>query len=130
MNLRIAFLTAALAGSCAASQPPSTAVPKQVAELAKRTPGKPQHCVTVEPGLLFRVSDADPHLLLYDDGNTIWASVLAPGCGFEAGQSVIPDESASYYCRGDFVRAGSRQTLLPFGHRCVLGDFTPYRNAR
>ena len=129
MNLRIAFLTAALAGSCAASQPAPTAVPKGVAELAKRTAGKPQRCVTVEPGLLFRVSDADPRLLLYDDGKTISASVLAPGCGFQAGQSVVPDESASYYCRGDFVRAGSRQTLIP-GSRCALGDFTPYRTVK
>ncbi len=129
MKLRAAVLTAALAGSCAASQPAPIAVPK-MAELAKRAPGKPQRCVTVEPGFLFRVSDADPHLLLYDDGKTIWASVLAPGCGFEAGQSVIPDESASYYCRGDFVLAGSRETLLPLGRRCVLGDFTPYRSIK
>jgi hypothetical protein len=130
MKLRVSIVAVALAGSCAGSQTAPVAAPKAVAELAGRSPGKSQRCVTGEPGVLFRVSDSDPHLLLYDDRKTIWASVLAPSCGFEAGQTVGPDVSASYYCHGDFVRARSRIALLPFGHTCVLGDFTPYSSAK
>ena len=86
--------------------------------------------MSVEPGALFHTSNSDPHLLLYDDGKTIWASTLDANCGFEPGESVVPDGSASYYCRGDFMRAGNRVTLLPFGRTCALGDFTPYKIAK
>jgi hypothetical protein len=127
MKLRIALLAAAFV--CSSAAPPSapTASTSKVAELAKRTPGKPQRCINGQSGLVFRTADADPHLLLYDDGKTIWASNLGPGCGFEPGQTAVPDATASYYCRGDFVQAGSRETVLPFGRHCVLGEFTPYR---
>jgi hypothetical protein len=124
MKLRLVLITAALACS-------SAAPPKPVAELKGRTAGKPQRCVGVEPGVEFNTSDEDPHLLLYDDGKTIWANNLGTGCGFGPSESVIPaGESASFYCRGDFVKAGSRMNLSPFGQRCVLGNFTPYRSAK
>jgi hypothetical protein len=127
MKLHIAILAAALTTSGAA--PPPTAVPPTVSELAGRTPGKTQRCVAGQPGLLFRMSESDPHLVLYDDGKKIWASNLGPSCGFEPGQTIVPDASASYYCKGDMVRAGSRITLIPRGH-CALGDFTPYAAAK
>ena len=125
MKLRASILAAVLAGLSAAPAPLS-----QVPELAKRTPGKPQRCISGQSGLLFRTAEADPHLLLYDDGKTIWVSNLDASCGFPPGQTVIPDTFASSYCRGDFVLAGSRETLLPIGRRCVLGDFTPYRSVK
>lgn len=131
MKLPIAIIgvsAAALAGSTA---PPAASVaPKVVAELAGRTPGKSQRCVSVQPGLLFQTSGEDPHLLLYNDGKAIWASKLEPSCGFGPNESVIPDETAASYCHGDFVRQGNRIELSPFGAHCVLGNFTPYRNAR
>ena len=102
----------------------------RVAELTGRTPGKPQRCLGVQPGVLFATADADPHLLIYDDGKTVWANRLASSCEFGPGETIIPDETASYYCKGDFVRQGSRIELSPFGKRCVLGDFTPYRTAK
>src|SRR3954470_9927288 len=107
MKLRV--LTAAVAGLSAASSPAPNAALKPVAELAGRNPGKPQRCVPGQSGLLFRTSDADPYLLLYDDGKTVWASRLGPSCGFAPGQTVVPDATAAYYCRGDFVLAGSRE---------------------
>jgi hypothetical protein len=124
MKLSIAILAAALTASAA---PVPVTAPQAAPELAGRTPGKAQRCVTGEAGLLFQVSESDPHLLLYGDGKTIWASRLGPECGFEAGETAMPDETASFYCRGDFVRAGGRVTLIP-GRRCTLGDFTPYKN--
>lgn len=114
-----------LAGAAPSPAPDRSA--KTVDELSGLSPGKNQRCVSVQPGNFFTTSQSDPHILLYDDGKTVWASRLDQHCGFEPGQTVIPDTSASYYCHGDFVRAGSRVTLLPFGPTCVLGNFTPYR---
>jgi hypothetical protein len=122
MKPRIALVIATLA--CASAAPPQA---KQVAELDGRAPGKPQRCVGVPPGGHFETSSEDPHLLLYDDGKTIWASRLDSSCGFGPAESVIPDTAASYYCQGDFVRQGGRIELSPFGKRCALNRFTPYR---
>jgi hypothetical protein len=116
---RLAPLIAVILTASAADQP--------AAELSGRTPGKPQRCVTLAPGAAFSTSDSDPHLLLYDDGKTIWASRLDSSCGFGPSESIIPDETAAYYCRGDFVRQGNRIELSPFGRRCALGNFVPYR---
>jgi hypothetical protein len=123
----VVILAAAIAGFGAAPQSTPVAAGKDVAELAGRTAGKPQRCVSVQPGRLFSVSDSNPNLLLYDDGKTIWVSEVGSSCSFEPGETAIPDESSSYYCHGDFVRPGSRITLLPFGRRCALHEFTPYR---
>ena len=125
MKLRASILAAMLAGLCAAPAPLS-----KVPELAKRIPGKPQRCISGQSGLLFRTAEADPRLLLFDDGKTIWLSSLDASCGFQPGQTVIPQLIASYCCRGDVVLAGGCETLLPIGRRCVLGDFTPYRSVK
>jgi hypothetical protein len=130
MSPRLALLAAVLAALTAAPSPAPAPATNQVAELAGRAPGEPQRCVGVRPGALFATADSDPHVLLYDDGKTIWVSPLQASCEFGPGESIIPDETASYYCRGDFVRQGSRIELSPFGKRCVLGNFTPYRTAK
>jgi len=132
MNPRIAILAAAFACSSAAPPPPAPVTgPKLVAELSGRTAGKPQRCVGVAPGVEFSTSGENPRLLLYDDGKTIWASSLGSGCGFGPSETVVPaGESASFYCRGDLVKAGSRMSVSPFGQRCALGNFTPYRSAK
>lgn len=128
---RTAILAVAFICTSAAPPPATLRAPRLVAELNGRMAGKPQRCVSVRPGVEFSTSDENPHLLLYDDGKTIWASNLAPGCGFGPSESVIPaGESASFYCKGDFVKAGSRMSVSPFGARCVLGNFTPYRAAK
>src|SRR4051812_31659305 len=127
MKMELTILIAVLAGSSAVSQPaPKVARSNVPEELIGRSAGKTQRCVAFEPGRLFSVSRSDPHLLLYERGKTIWASKLDPTCGFEAGQTVVPDSNASYYCRGDLVRAGERITLEPFGALCAVGDFTAY----
>ena len=127
MRLGFALLAAAVAGSCAAPAPPPAAAHKDVAELAGRTAGRPQRCVPAQGTLAFRVADADPHLLLYGEGKTVWVNELGPGCGFPDGGAIRPDTSASYYCSGDFVRAPGPLNVLPGSH-CALGTFVPYRN--
>jgi len=127
MTPRLALVVAALAALAAAPAPPAAS---KIAELQGRAPGKPQRCVSVTAGQLFSTADSDAHLLLYDDGKTIWASRLDASCSFGTGDSIIPDSPASFYCQGDFVRQGSRIELSPFGRRCALGNFTPYRPAK
>jgi hypothetical protein len=127
MTPRLALTFAALAIVSAA---PAPLVTPKVAELQGRTPGKPQRCVALPPGQAFSTADSDPLVLLYDDGKTVWASRLDAGCGFGPGESIIPDSPASYYCHGDFIRQGGRIELNPFGARCTLGDFVPYKNAK
>ena len=127
MEMVLALLIAMLAGSSAAPQPaPKAPHGKVPEELVGRSPGKTQRCVPFEPGRLFNVSRSDPHVLLYEKGKTIWASKLPDNCSFEAGQTVVPDSNASYYCSGDLVRAGERITLEPFGALCAVGEFTAY----
>ena len=121
MKAAIITLGAALALSGAAPR-------NAVTELTGRTPGKTQRCIPFKPGSLFTVSRSDPHVLLYEDGETFWASRLAAGCGFQAGQTAVPDSNAAYYCSGDLVRTGGRVTLMPFGELCALGKFTAYKN--
>jgi hypothetical protein len=127
---RIAILTLVLISTSSASRPPAPATPLKVAELAGRIAGKPQRCFGAQSIQLFTTSASDPHVLLYDDGKTIWVSRLDASCEFGRGESIIPASAEAYYCRGDFVREGSRVQLNPFGRSCVLGDFTPYRSAK
>ena len=129
MKPGFAILLAAFTIVSAAPPPTAPAAPGLASELTGRTAGKPQRCVSGTPGILFRTSDSDPALLLYDDGKTVWASNLGPTCGYGPSESVVPDASASYYCKGDFVRAGGRNVIIP-ARRCTLGDFTPWRAAK
>lgn len=121
MKAGIVILIAALALSGAAPR-------NAVTELAGRNPGKTQRCISFKPGSLFTVSRSDAHVLLYEDGETLWATKLAASCGFQAGQTAVPDSNAAYYCSGDLVRTGGRVTLMPFGELCALGKFTAYKS--
>ena len=123
MKRGIAILAGALAASSAALTAPPSGQP---AELAGRTAGKAKRCIAVDPRQLFIVSRSDPHVLLYEHGDKIWATRLDASCGFEAGRTVVPDTMAHQQCKGDLVRMGGRITLIPFGELCMLGDFTPY----
>ena len=122
MKLAIAIMV----GLAASSAAPKV-VHGEVTELAGRAAGKAQRCIPSEQGRLFTVSTSNSHILLYERGNTIWASRLDASCGFKAGQTVIPDSNAGYYCKGDLVRAGDRITLMPFGELCPLGEFRAYK---
>jgi len=99
-----------------------------IAELQGRVRGKPQRCLGMPAGSSFATADADPHILIYDDGKTVWANRLDASCNFDPGETIIADSPAAYYCHGDFVRQGSsRVELNPFGRRCALGNFVPYK---
>jgi hypothetical protein len=129
MKTRFALIAAVVAASC--SRPEAPPAPPQsskpIADLEGRVAGKPQRCMNAaDKRIIFYTADADPGLLLFDDGKVIWANRLAPGCSLGPGENAVPDSTASYYCKGDFVRAGGATVLSPFGARCTLGNFTPY----
>jgi hypothetical protein len=131
MSSKTFVLVALLACSCAKGAPEPVAPPPQrVAELAGRLPVTSQRCIGVESGRLFRISNSDPHVLLYEEDKVIWVSTLEDSCGFAPGQTVIPDSNAAYYCKGDLVRSGEQVTLLPFGRICALGNFTAFKFGR
>jgi len=124
MTSRLALALAALAAIAAAPTPLADH------SLAGRTAGKPQRCLGVPGGKTFTTAEADPQLVLYDDGKTVWANRLGAACGFEPGEMVIADQPAPYYCNGDFVRQGKLVELSPFARRCTLGNFVPYRTPK
>jgi hypothetical protein len=126
MKMVPAMVMAALAIALAGAQPVVPVGAKSPAELAGRTPGKPQRCVGAQSAATFRVADSDPHLLLYGEGKTIFATNVGPNCDFADSGIARPETTASFYCKGDFVRAPGPLNLLP-GRHCVLGEFVPYR---
>ncbi len=122
MRLHAALL-AVLAGSCAVP-PAERFVPPS--ELAGRTAGAPQQCVSLRATESLRVSETDRHTLIYGSGGTLWASQLGQ-CGFGSDDVLVTEPTTgSYYCRGDLVRSLDRSSHIP-GPSCVLGDFVPYR---
>jgi hypothetical protein len=111
---------ATLLFACAVPQPMTTAA---IPDLAGRTAGAPQRCLTFEQNESLRI--ASPNTLVYGSGRTIYLNT-APGCsGFSSSDILILEPIGSQYCRGDFVRTRDNVSGLP-GAGCRLGDFVPY----
>jgi len=121
---RAPLLILALFTGCSAPPPEAPSPPGQVVELQGRTAGPARNCIAFDRTEGLRVSDSDPHTLLYGRGRTIWASRLDPGCGFSV-SDVLVSEPISRYCRGDLVRSFDHLSRIP-GPTCVLGSFVPY----
>lgn len=121
--MRLSILALALAAAaCAAPQPEPS---RQAVELAARTAGAAERCVTIRQGEALRISDTDRHTLLYGSGRTIWANRLGPACSFRLDDVLVTEPFGSQFCRGDIVRSFDRFSRIP-GPACVLGDFVPY----
>ena len=119
-----ALLILVVLAGCAAPPPKTPAGPKEAVELLGRTAGSAQNCIAFDRTEGLRVSDSDPHTLLYGRGRTIWASRLNEGCGFSVNE-VLVSEPISRYCRGDLVRSFDHLSRIP-GPTCMLGSFVPY----
>ena len=110
-----------LLGSCAMA--PVAAPLGPLSELAGRSAGAPQRCVTIESGEGLRVGNANT--ILYGRGKTVWANALAPTCSFSRGATLIVEPLGARYCHGDYVRAVDPHGFTP-RTACRLGDFVPY----
>jgi hypothetical protein len=117
------LLTLALLGSCAAPQPEPAR--QQPMEVAGRAAGPAQRCVAISPTNSIRISQNEPHMLIYGSGKTIWANDLDPGCAFRLNDILVTEPSGASYCRGDIVRSVDQVTHMP-GPSCIMGDFVPY----
>ncbi|GAA3889310.1 hypothetical protein GCM10022276_05520 [Sphingomonas limnosediminicola] len=120
-------VAAFVVGSCAI-QAGDVAAQSSALSLAGRTAGPPERCVLIQPTEAMRVSQSDPHALLYGRGRTIWLNRLAGQCSLNATYTLVTESIGSSYCRGDRVRSFDNFTHIP-GNSCILGDFVPYRRA-
>lgn len=109
--------------SCAVPAPEP--MPGPSPELAGRSAGPPQHCITIEPSSGLRVADGDRHTLLNGSGRLIYSNSLGPHCGFGWNDILVFQPLGTEYCRGDIVRSADRSSGIP-GPSCVLGDFIPH----
>ena len=125
MKRRIAAL-ALIAGSCAGPQPETQSRPP--VELAGRTAGTPERCVSIQQSEALRISDTNRHVLIYGSGRTIFANQLGPQCGFGRDDVLVTEPIGSYHCRGDIIRSFDRFSRIP-GPSCVLGDWVAYRRS-
>lgn len=123
MRLRSIVLCASLCG-CTAAPPPQAAGPAQIAELAGRTAGPAQQCVTFRPNETLRTTEADRHVLLYSSGSQIWVNHLG-SCSFGPNDTLIVERTGSDLCRGEIIRSVDAVSKIP-GQSCILGDFIPY----
>ena len=119
MRLGLAIMAPVLLASSAAPER------RPAQELAGRTAAAPEHCVPMREASALRVSDSDPHMLLYGSGKTIWANDLGH-CSLRRGDVLISEPLGSHYCRGDVIRSVDSVTRTIPGPVCVLGDFVPY----
>jgi hypothetical protein len=121
--MRLLLLLAWMLAGCAAS--PRAMSPNGQDELAHRTAGETRRCVPIQPAEPLRISQSDPHILLYGTGKTVWVNHLPKDCGFRYGDVIVSQPIGSSHCRGDLVRSFDNFTHIP-GNACVLGDFMAY----
>ncbi|HEX9946441.1 MAG TPA: hypothetical protein VGA98_02775 [Allosphingosinicella sp.] len=114
------------ASACAAANDgPSSGETDLTRELAGRTAGPPQDCVSASSGatLVPRGRQA----LVYERGDTIWVNRLRAECpGLDEMSQLIIEVNGGRHCRGDRFRTRRSGESVP-GPICVLGSFTPYR---
>ena len=122
MKLRASLLMLTL-GCC--TEPPVPPQPQgPPLELAGRSPGRPQSCVTTTQLDVLKPSENAPHVLLYGTGRTVWANDVG-SCRFRQDDILVMQLYGSQLCRGDIVRSIDRFTKIP-GAACVLNEFVPY----
>lgn len=94
-------------------------------ELAGRTAGAEENCISADQQTSLRIVDA--RTLVYDAGRTIWVNRLEASCpGMRPMDTLVVELHGSQYCRSDRFRAVSTGSSIP-GPTCLLGRFTPYR---
>ena len=111
----------AMVAGCTAPPPASTT---NIPELAGRTAGAPQRCVTFERNDGLHI--AGPHTLTYRDGRTLWVNSV-PSCSpLRFSDILVIEPVGTRYCSGDIIRTRDNVSFIP-GPSCRLNDFVPYR---
>ncbi len=95
-------------------------------ELAGRTEGPPQQCISSTPSNA-ALNVVDERTLTFRQGRTLWVNRLEAGCpGMRPLDTLIVEIHGNQYCRNDRFRTRQAGTSIP-GPTCLLGDFVPYR---
>ena len=122
MRILIIGLAAATIAGCTAPPPAATSA-TAIPELAGRTAGAPQRCVTFGQNESLHI--AGPHTLTYGNGKTIWVNAVPECSALHYTDILVLEPIGTQYCRGDFVKTRDNRTFLP-GPGCRLNDFVPY----
>jgi hypothetical protein len=94
-------------------------------EVAGRTPGQGQRCISPLGKENIRI--VNPQTVAYGFGRTIYVNRLrAPCSSLEPNNTTIIESHGGQYCSGDHVRGLEPGAAIP-GPVCFLGDWTPYR---
>lgn len=94
-------------------------------EVAGRTAGKPQSCISPFGSQNLRV--VNPQMVAYGTGTTVHVNRLRAPCpGLEPMNTIIVESHGGQYCSGDHIRGIEPGATIP-GPVCLLGDWTPYR---
>jgi hypothetical protein len=127
--MRLPLMIVLLLAGCSATDMHSRDRNALATELAGRTAGPPQDCVSIEQMSSLRPVDAQTVTL--DRGATIYVNHLAGACGnLGPTDTLIIEAHGSQYCRGDHFRSQPFGGSAVPGPICILGDFVPYRRAR
>lgn len=114
------------AAGCRATDPAAVAgIDPWQAQLAGRSAGPPQTCISDLPNQNLRVVNSAT--VAYDVGNTIWVNRLLANCpALSPFNTLIVERSGSQICRGDRIRGLEPGGNIP-GPSCNLQDWVPYR---
>jgi hypothetical protein len=122
MVKRLTAVAVAVLAAC--SSTPPAAAPGAIPQLAGRTAGTPQSCVTIHRDENLVVVDS--RTVLYGSGKTVWLNHLRTECpGMNRMNILVTEPHGGQYCSGDTVRSLDPVSRVP-GPTCVLGDFVPY----
>src|SRR3954467_2068147 len=98
--MRLPLMIALLLAVCSATDMHSRDRADLAAQLAGRTAGPPQDCVSIDA--TSNIRPVDSQTLVIDRGGTIYVNQLAGACGnLEPTDTLIVEAHGSQYCRGD-----------------------------
>lgn len=122
----IALIAALLAVGPAVAARKDSDADKLARELAGRTAGPAQNCVsTSRLGSATIYGDA----LLFRDGATVWVNKIEHCPGLSRDPILVNEVFGGQSCENDLMRTIDRGAAIP-GPVCRLGKFTPYRKPR
>jgi hypothetical protein len=120
------LLVAAAVVGCAPQESAPRSRDTLAQEVAGRTPGQAQRCISALGKENIRI--VNPQTIAYGFGRTIYVNRLRAPCPSlePLNTTIIKSHGGGQYCTGDHVRGLMPGAAIP-GPVCFLGDWTPYR---
>ena len=119
------FALAAVLSTMAGAAPRQTDAARLSRELAGRTPGRADSCITLRD-IRSSAGFTDPDTILYRLRSGVLAvNRPAGGCNLRGDPILVTQTPSTRLCRGDIVTLVDRTSRFPVGS-CGLSDFVPY----